>query len=151
MKVTRTIVITSLSIVILLVGGIYIFTKFVYNNKSCDFMNIDNIELRANINIPSVTNCSCNYDKRKDEKNIVFDIDTTIVDLSNYVSTWIFKKIDLRKFTSFDDFLILEHNRNDSNVESDFYFRQGSYKGNVYKMLLNRKSGRLWIFLKYAD
>jgi len=82
----KTIIITLIGVsltLFLIVGGVVLLNKHIYSQQSCERFNIDNIELRTGINIPTITssNCSC----KKNHKVSTFVIDTLSVDLKEYI------------------------------------------------------------------
>jgi len=68
MTKTLKIIIIPLASVIVLCGlcilGIRGFTHLVYSQRSCEWANIDNIELHTHIDIPKIKGCDCEYKKR---------------------------------------------------------------------------------------
>ncbi|MDG5492209.1 hypothetical protein [Psychroserpens sp. SPM9] len=109
----------------MLYGGLHLFGKIIYDSQSCDMYNIDNIELRTGINVPQITSTDCECkDNRKFSK---FVIDTSKVDVDNYIS------------------------RNDFTLIDDLYIKENDTKNSTYKVVFNKKTAELIVDLTYKD
>ena len=109
--------------------GFYGVSKVIYNSCSCERFNIDNIELRTGINIPSIKDTECTYDKITKTKKATFLIDIEKIDLDDYI-----KKNKL--------------------VKSDYgqlYFKSINIKSHSYQGVLNKKTGKLNIEINFKD
>lgn len=73
-------------------GGCKLLIKDIFNRKDCERFNIDNIEVRTGIDVPSVSESDCQC--IGDTKTASFIIDNTKVDLHEYVSKHDFVKDD---------------------------------------------------------
>jgi hypothetical protein len=109
--------------------GFYGFSKMIYNSCSCEQFNIDNIELRTGINIPSIKDTECTYDETTKTKKATFIIDTEKVDIEDY---------------------ILENELVKSDAEN-LYVKSNDIKSHSYKGVLNKKTGKLDIEIIYKD
>ena len=79
-------ILSAISLFLTLVGfGFYGFSKMIYNSCDCERFNIDNIELRTGINIPSIKDTECTYDQTTKTKKATFIIDTEKVDIEDYI------------------------------------------------------------------
>lgn len=124
--------------------GIRSFTKSIYNSNSCEWANIDNIELRAMVDIPKVESSECNYDTISKTKKVLFILDKQL-NTEDYIS-----KNKLQKLSSTES--LASFNLNPEEIKPDvFYFREKTTDRETYKILLDPKSRKLWIELKYLD
>ncbi len=79
-------------VVLLIVVGFNALGRHIYNRTDCERFNIDNIELRIGIDIPSIIDCECSSDG--DVKESKFTIDTSEVDINRYIKRNKFDKKD---------------------------------------------------------
>lgn len=125
MKKILIVFVLVLVIVGLFCGGIQLYGKHIFNSQSCQFYNIDNIELRTGVDIPKVTSTDCTC---KDNTKISkFIIDTEHLDLDRYV------------------------NRNGFKLIDDLYIKENDNKHSTYKVVFNRKTAELIVNLTYKD
>ena len=75
--------VSVLVIVFLFIGSIRLFVQFMYNSNSCEQFNIDNLELRTGIDIPSVISVDCKCDGQ--QRNSEFLIDPKGFNLNRYL------------------------------------------------------------------
>lgn len=123
-------ILSAISLFLTLVGfGFYGFSKMIYNSCDCERFNIDNIELRTGINIPSIKDTECTYDQTTKTKKATFIIDTKKVDIEDY---------------------ILKNKLVKSDAE-DLYVKSNDIKSHSYKGVLNKKTGKLDIEIIYKD
>jgi hypothetical protein len=109
--------------------GFYGFSKMIYNSCSCEQFNIDNIELRTGINIPSIKNVECTYDKRTKTKKTSFIIETKKVTIEDYILENKFVLSDSEKL----------------------YTKSNDTKNHSYKIKLNKVTGKLDIEIIFKD
>ncbi len=69
---------------ILLLGGCRALIYTIANSNTCERFNIDNIEVRTGIDIPSVMNVDCMYENGL--KNVTFTLDTSKVKIEEYLN-----------------------------------------------------------------
>lgn len=153
MTIKKTVIIT-LTTVVVLPGlaflGIRAFTHKIYTQRTCEWCNIDNIELHTMTDIPKIDSCDCNYDQQQNTKTVQFDINKSKVDISEYIIKNRFSKLDSEKL-SLSDFTTFKTKPSDCKDLSELYYKKGAIDGENWKMVLNKTSGRLWIILKYAN
>jgi hypothetical protein len=113
----------------LVVYAFYGFGKIINTNCDCERFNIDNIELRTGINIPSIKNVECTYDKRTKTKKISFIIETEKVTIEDYILENKFVLSDSEKL----------------------YIKSNDTKNYSYKITLNKVTGKLDIEIIYKD
>lgn len=105
------------------------FGKMIYNSCDCERFNIDNIELRTGINIPSIKSEECFYDENTKTKKSSFIIDKQKVDIEDYI-----QKNNLVSFNS-----------------NELYSKIYDAKKQSYKVFLDKKTGKLNIEIVYKD
>jgi hypothetical protein len=123
-------ILSAIALFLTLVGfAFYGFSKMIYNSCDCERFNIDNIELRTGINIPSIKDTECTYDETTKTKKATFIIDTEKVDIEDY---------------------ILKNELVKSDAEN-LYVKSNDIKSHSYKGVLNKKTGKLDIEIIYKD
>ncbi|HLA54900.1 MAG TPA: hypothetical protein VK623_02270 [Flavobacterium sp.] len=130
--------------------GLRSFTKSVMNSRDCEWANIDNIEMRTQTDIPSTTDCNCNYDKAEEAKKVIFTLDKKNVNLVEYAGKNRFRKVSAAEKLPISDFAFEKSQAQFSDTKS-LYYREGQTKWESYKLILNTKTGKLWVYLKYLD
>jgi len=128
--------------------GFTAFVSSIRNQRTCEWANIDNIELHAHIDVPKVTKWDCNYDKANNIKKAAFTIDRNNFNLNEYIQTYNLKKLNSATELKYDRFLNLEK---ESLTSSDLYYKKNPLGGERYDVLLDKKTGRLWVTIKYND
>jgi len=114
--------------------GCFCLGYLFHMQRTCEWGNIDNIELHTGVNIPQIKSCACEYDPVLNIKRSTFVIDKENMDLSRYISGNGFVKL-----------------RSNTRSGSEHYCTAGAYKGEGWKAILDKESGKLWIELKYKD
>ena len=147
--------ITIVGIGILGFGGCVGCVKIIGNSNSCTWFNIDNIELRAHIDVPAIEpgSCICILDKEDDSKTNYFKIRTDAVDMVRYVNRNSFKPVhesdmDLSVFGK----LSINPEITPENI-TDYYYNSGNNPGKGKRThwlaMVNKNSGDLWVHLIY--
>ena len=110
---------------ILFVGSVHLFGKHIYNTRSCNVFNIDNIELRTGVNIPKVTatECQCTNDTKVSK----FIIDSEQIEVDDYIKKNNFKLID------------------------DLYIKANDNENSTYKVVFNKETSELIVNLTYKN
>ena len=104
-----------------------ILVSHIYQRQDCERFNIDNIELRTGINIPSTSDSDCSCDPSQNIKSATFLIDTQKVDL--------------------DDYIIV----NNFTEEDGLYINNGDRVDTEWRTTLNKTTGDLAVFIKYKN
>ena len=144
------IVVTVLLVLVGLLGlGLYGLARKINKERSCDWGNIDNIEMYSDINIPKVAASNCVYIKEEHVKITCFDLDTSRVDVDRYL-----KRNPLTPFSSSDslvfDARLVERSHLLEWVDTGHaFYKKGENDGASYQVLLNRETGLLCVFLAY--
>lgn len=154
---TKTVKIFSITLtsVIVLSGlgyfGLRHFTHSVYSQRTCEWANIDNIELHTQVDIPKIITCDCEYRKVENTKMARFDIDKVNVDMDHYIKVNKFKKLNSKDDILYDELLKGEGNSADLVSSSDLYYTKGSSDGETWQTLLDYSTGRLWVTINYIN
>ena len=131
--------------------GLREFTRAIYRQRDCEWANIDNIEMHAEVNIPRITNWDCLYDPATNIKRAFFIIDTAKVDIARYIHDNGFKKHTAATGFTLSGFLRNEHTPANLQYLGELYYKDGRYERETWKLLLDRQSGKLWVILNYMD
>lgn len=79
-------------LIVLFIVGYNALGRHIYNRTDCERFNIDNIEVRTRIDIPSIIDNKCSSNGKI--KNSTFTIDTNKVDINRYIKRNKFEKKD---------------------------------------------------------
>jgi len=126
-------------------AGIQTLTQQIYDARSCEWANIDNIEMHARIDIPETESCQCEYDEATHEKKAAFSLAADL-DVEAYARKNNLKPIagDLPKHVATYAGI--------GTSEQDLFVRQDSYQdGEHCELLFDPSSRKLWVYLKYLD
>ena len=131
--------------------GFKMFTHSIFKQRTCDWANIDNIELHTQIDIPDIITYACNYKRELNTKMTRFDLDLTKLDLTNYIHQNNFKR--LTKPTEFilEKFLNMNNNADEFLSNSNLYYTYGSSHQEYWQALLDNVAGKLWVIIEYAN
>jgi len=131
-------------------GGCVGCFQYIGNSNSCGGPNIDNIELRAHIDIPAIEqeSRSCNYDKERKIKTNYFKIRTDVVDMDRYVERNSFIPVNEANMdlSVFDIFATKPEITLD-NMQN-YYYNSGERKSTDWLAIVDKNSGDLWIYMK---
>ena len=149
-KRKTTIIILSFTLIIcvLLFMGFRGFVNSIRDQRTCEWANIDNIELHAHIDVPKVTKSDCHYEEERNIKMASFTIDTANFDITRYIQNYQLTKLNTSAELQYGSFLKLDK---ESLVGSDLYFKKDSAGGERYKVLLDKATGRLWVSIEFKD
>lgn len=150
-KITIGVLVSIIGVVILGYGGCAGFAHIIAKSNSCEMYNIDNVELRARIDIPAIEagNCSCVLDKAANTKTNYFKIRTNEVDMDRYIERNSLislddKDLDLSVFGK----LAKMPEITDDN-KRNFYYNIGKSDKTEWFSIVNKNSGDLWVHIKY--
>ncbi len=140
--------ITVIALASVVYAAVFTFTKTIYDERGCDFGNIDNIELHTNLDIPETVACDCEYFEGMDIKNSVFTLDKSKVNFTDYIVRHKFLPHDSHQSISLD-FANLENSTAGFRDRQQLYYRGGESQQATYRMILDTNRARLYIILKY--
>lgn len=149
----RNVVLLAVTIVIAMVSigflGYQTLLRNIYQSRSCEWANIDNIELRTLIDIPATSDCDCIYDETADTKTVVFNLDLELSEIMQYATNNGFKAVVTPEEI---EFTALE-TRGNLNFASNNLWQKHALRENAesYRMLLDPESKQLFVSLKYLN
>ena len=148
LKVTVVILTCLLAIGLLAFMGFRGFVNSIRNQRTCEWANIDNIELHAHIDIPKVTAWECDYEKESNTKRAFFTLDKNNFDGNEYIERYSLKKFSSTSNFEYSRFLNLQH---ESLNGSELYYKKSPAGKERYDVLLDKATGRLWVTIMYND
>lgn len=140
----------SIVIAVISIGylGMKTLTTGVYQSRSCDWANIDNIESRTMINIPSIADCECSYSEKSDCKLAVFTLDLDTEDILNYVALNGFEPVDKPA----PELIAALGNNFKHEPGAKLYRKSGNRpKEESFEMLLDPQTKKLFVSLQYLN
>lgn len=140
-------VITFLSLVFF---GFKTLISSIYNQRDCEFANIDNIEVNVGIDIPSIENTSCNYDELKNQKSVYFKFDKK-VNIQDYCKSNTFKILQPSGLDKFKNLNFVGNNLPFKDEYNNYYFKSENRRSNSYNAILNVDTKELWIVISFKD
>jgi hypothetical protein len=151
----KTNIFIALASIVIIGGGVFLglnrYIRSIYNQRTCEWANIDNIELHAEIDIPDILNCDCSYKKELNTKMASFDLDMKNLDMKNYIQRNKFKRLIEPSEISFDKLLNIKMDPDDIVHTNEVYYTKGTYKGETWQTLLDNQTGKLWVTIEYAN
>lgn len=140
-----------LGVVAFLTICIYLLAHSIIKQRTCEWANIDNIEIHAKLNIPDIIDVDCNYDRAQNTKRARFDLDTTRTNPTGHLLSYKFKKMKTGQEVPLTEFLNDKKNAEGLKDTANLYYNSGFWNGENWQTLLNRRTGRLWVTIKYKD
>lgn len=144
------IVLMVVAIVVALIGiayvGLHSWGYLIYESRSCSWANIDNIELRTNIDIPNTIDCNCSYNTETDSKTAIFTLEMDSITIIKYADKNGFKRIDATH-----DFLVFKNL--DNNIIVSTFLQKTEIRPNreSYQLLLDPSGKKLYVSLQYLN
>ncbi len=120
--------------------GVRTFVQAIYDARGCDWANIDNVEMHAKIDIPSVEGCDCNYTVADNVKRAVFTLDNA-TDLETYV-----REQQLKPAAHWPQQL---KGMRDLSANGKLMTRTGKHYDSEYVVALEPASRKLWVHIHY--
>jgi hypothetical protein len=90
----------------------------------------------------------CTYDKANNIKKASFTVDRSNFNLNEYIQAHNLKKLTSETELRPEWYLNLEK---ESLTNADLYYKKNPLGGERYDVLLDKKTGRLWVTIKYND
>jgi hypothetical protein len=129
-------------------GSCYGLIRLASASRSCDRFNIDNIEVHALVNIPSVQSVTCHYNPDKQIKSNRFVLRTTDFDMNDFISRNGFKAISAPDAT-WAGVLAAATPSLQLPASGEFYANSGQRDTKRWYFLLDKSSATLWCALQY--
>jgi len=118
----------------------------IANQRTCEWANIDNIELNAKIDIPSIIDSDCVYLKAINTKKAYFEFNLNDFDADHYIEVNKLKRLE-SKDIKVD---LLNFNIDSLKFDMLYYKSRNGKKSNSYA-LFDKNKGQLWVSVQYAD
>lgn len=134
--------------VLSIVFGFRSFTKNIYNQRTCDWANIDNLELHAKLDIPKISNSDCAYNEAANIKKAYFLVDKTKLDIERYIGVNNLIRVADSKEIPMDRFLNFDKNMNQNKY---LYYRENVKDEACSFVLFNSNKGELYVTVAYSD
>jgi len=144
--------VTIIGIGIIGYGGLWGLVYVIAKSNSCTVYNIDNIEVRTNIDIPSILdNPQCFRGKSPNSKTNHFRINTANVNMDRYVERNSFiSASDVDLDLSVFEKLVKTPEITPDNTQN-FYYNSGKGKKTDWLAIVDKKSGDLWVYMEYRN
>jgi len=152
LKVTMWILAPIAGIGIIGFLAIWFLWHATFNSNSCERFNIDNIETRIRVDIPSIMReqSECFLNKVENTKTNYFRIRTDVEDMDRYVIRNSFIPVidtDLLDLSVFEKLAKIPEITPD-NIQN-FYYNSGIGNYSDWLALVDKNSGDLWVYMKY--
>lgn len=137
-----------ISLPICIAFGFRFFTKSIYKQRTCEWANIDNLELHAKVNVPKITSSDCDYNEATNTKKAFFNVNKNLLDTISYIKLNQLNPIQklggaaIEKFLKFDEL---------ATESTSYYYKENQKDGEFSYVLFNADEGKLWVTVKYAD
>ena len=142
-----TLGITSLLILgFVFILGLRFLVITIAEQRTCEWANIDNIELNAKIDIPSITNSDCAYLETITTKRAYFEFDLANFDANQYIEVNKLKKSD-SKYPEVD---FINFDSDSLTVDALYYKSKNGNTSNSY-VLFDKNKAQLWVSIQYLD
>ena len=140
--------IAIIGIGIIAYSGIRVLVFVIVESNSCERFNIDNIETRIHIDIPSIESCSCMLDQAANTKTNYFKIRSD-VDMERYVGQNSFRSVSEANldYSVFGE-LVKVPETTPENLPN-YYYNSGKGKRTDWLAIVDKNSGDLWVYMKY--
>jgi hypothetical protein len=132
--------------VLVAILGLRTLVVSIANQRTCEWANIDNIEINAKINIPSIIDSDCVYLESINTKKAYFEFNLADFDGDHYIEVNKFKNLE-SKHTEFD---FINFNIDSLTIDVLYYKSKKGKKSNSYA-LFDKNKGVLWVSIQYFD
>ena len=123
--------------------GVRTFVHAVYTERGCDWSNIDNIEMHARIDIPSIEGCDCDYTVENNVKRAVFtlDKDTEMTAYATQQKLVFAKPPFAAEFSEMPGFA----------ANKPLLVREGKNYDSDYRVALDAPARKMWVYIRYKN
>jgi len=130
----------------LMMFGLRTLVVSIANQRTCEWANIDNIELNAKIDVPSIIDSDCMYLESINTKKAYFEFNLNDFDADHYIEVNKLKRLK-SKHTGVD---FLNFNIDSLKLDMLYYKSRNGKKSNSY-VLFDKNKGQIWVSIQYAD
>jgi hypothetical protein len=135
-----------LLLALVLIIGLRTLVMSIANQRTCEWANIDNIELNARIDVPSIIDSDCEYLEVINTKKAYFEFDLADFDADRYIEVNKLKRLNSKYFEI--DFI----NFNIYSLKFDMlYYKSRNGKNFNSYALFDKNKGQLWVSIQYLD
>jgi len=135
-----------LLLALVLITGLRTLVMSIANQRTCEWANIDNIELNARIDVPSIIDSDCEYLEVINTKKAYFEFDLADFDADRYIEVNKLKRLNSKYFEI--DFI----NFNIYSLKFDMlYYKSRNGKNFNSYALFDKNKGQLWVSIQYFD
>jgi hypothetical protein len=135
-----------LLLALVLIIGLRTLVMSIANQRTCEWANIDNIELNARIDVPSIIDSDCEYLEVINTKKAYFEFDLADFDADRYIEVNKLKRLNSKYFEI--DFI----NFNIYSLKFDMlYYKSRNGKNFNSYALFDKNKGQLWVSIQYFD
>ncbi|MDL2230837.1 hypothetical protein LJB75_00280 [Bacteroidales bacterium OttesenSCG-928-L19] len=153
LKITIVVLATIIGIILFGYGGCVGCVHIIAKSNSCEMYNIDNVELRARIDIPKIDRdfCYCVKDKAASTKTNYFKIRTNEVDMDRYIERNSLISVDETDLdlSAFEKLTKVPEITDDN--KQLFYYSAGESDKTEWLSIVNKESGDLWVHIQSKD
>ena len=150
MKRNLLIALVVIAFLSLALFGFKTFITSIYNQRDCEFANIDNIEVNTGIDIPSIESTTCNYDEIKNQKSVYFKLDKE-VNIQDYYTSNHFKNVQSSDLVKFNELDFVGNKRPFNDGLNNYYYKSEMRRSNSFYAILNADTKELWIVISFKD
>lgn len=131
---------------LIIIFGLQLLVVSIANQRTCEWANIDNIELNAKIDIPSILDSECDYLKAINTKKAYFQFDLADFDMDRYIEVNKLKKLN----SQYPEIDFINFNSDSLSVGAIYFKLRTGDNSNSY-VLFDQNKGQLWVSIQYAD
>ena len=131
---------------LIIIFGLRLLVVSIANQRTFEWANIDNIELNAKIDIPSILDSECDYLKAINTKKAYFQFDLADFDMDRYIEVNKLKKLN----SQYPEIDFINFNSDSLSVGAIYYKLRTGDNSNSY-VLFDQNKGQLWVSIQYAN
>ena len=131
---------------LVLIIGLRTLVMSIANQRTCEWANIDNIELNARIDVPSILDSDCEYLEAINTKKAYFEFDLADFDADRYIEVNKLKKLN-SKYPEID---FINFNSDSLKFDMLYYKSRNGKNSNSYA-LFDKNKRQLWVSIQYTD
>jgi|SRR5690606_3267661 len=130
--------------------GFKLLVTSIVNQRSCEFANIDNIEVNIGIDIPNIESSQCNYNEVLNIKSVYFKFKEQ--NSEEYILKNNFEKANKRTEleSNYTDFLIGDLDKLIEDIDY-IYLKKEERKNNSHLAIYNSKTNEFWAIIRFND
>ena len=145
-KTLKIAVASIIALIALVLALGYFFVKSIINQRTCEWANIDNIEVHAKVNVPSIEGSDCQYNESTNVKRAKFALSP--LDMTAYIAQNKLQSFQEGMPIDEDTFLSFEQ---DSHEDANLFGKHVSLGGKEAYALLDSATRELWVTIQFED